>query len=303
MLLLEQTNTTFIQKGGCNSCHNQMLPAVAQAFARDRGIAVGAPMALIPPELNEFTTDRLVEHNSNGASSMSYEMFWYAGVKRPLDDRINALVYLLKTMQQPNGRWMQRATRPPLTSDDFQTTALAIHALKTYGRAAEKADNEARIARARSWLLEAKPGTTLEAAFHVLGLAWSNAGDQAVEQAAKTLRAGQSKDGGWSQLPSMENDAYATGLSLWALHQAGADTKSAVYQSGLRYLLGTQAADGTWHVKTRALPVQPYFESGYPYAHDQWISAAAAAYSTMAIAAAIEPQRNAKLSSSIDIGR
>ena len=93
----------------------------------------------------------------------------------------------------------------------------------------------------------------------------------------------------------METDAYATGLALWALHEGGVSTKSAAYQSGLRYLLGTQAADGTWHVKTRALPVQPYFESGYPYAHDQWISAAAAAYSTMAIAAAVEPQRTAAL--------
>ncbi|MEP7367963.1 MAG: ankyrin repeat domain-containing protein, partial [Acidobacteriota bacterium] len=263
MVLLETTNSTFIQKGGCNSCHNQMLPAVAQAFARDRGVAVGQPMDLVPPEKNEFTTDRLIEHNSFGASSMSYEMFWYAGVKRPADDRIDALVYLLKTMQQPDGRWMQRAGRPPLTSDDFQTTALAIHALKTYGRPADRADNEARIARARSWLLEAKPHHTLEAAFHVLGLAWSNAGDQAIEQAAKTLRAGQAKDGGWRQLPSMETDAYATGLALWALNEGGVPAKSAAYQNGLRYLIGTQATDGTWHVKTRSLPVQPYFESGY----------------------------------------
>jgi hypothetical protein len=55
----------------------------------------------------------------------------------------------------------------------------------------------------------------------------------------------------------------------------------------LKYLLSTQASDGTWHVRTRALPIQPYFESGYPYEHDQWISGAAAAYATMAISAAV----------------
>ena len=60
------------------------------------------------------------------------------------------------------------------------------------------------------------------------------------------------------------------------------------YRAGLRYLLSTQAADGTWHVKTRALPFQPYFESGYPYGHDQWISAAAAAYATLALSAAVD---------------
>ncbi|MBL8290427.1 MAG: hypothetical protein JNN08_01250, partial [Bryobacterales bacterium] len=294
MVLLEQTNATFIQKGGCNSCHNQMLPAVAQMFARNRGIAVGEPMSLIPPEKNEFTTDRLIEHNSFGANSLGYELFWYASVKRPADERIDAQIYLLKTMQQPSGTWMTRATRPPLTSDDFQTTAFAIHAIKTFGRAVDRADNESRIARARSWLLEATPQTTLESAFQVLGLVWSNAGAAAVEQASKTLRAGQGSDGAWRQLPSMESDAYATGLALWALHEGGVSASSDVYRRGLRYLLGTQSADGTWHVKTRSLPVQPYFESGYPYVHDQWISAAAASYATMAIAAAVEPQRAAR---------
>ena len=80
-------------------------------------------------------------------------------------------------------------------------------------------------------------------------------------------------------------------MSLFALYESGVPVTRASYQTGLRYLLDTQAADGTWHVRTRALPVQPYFESGYPYGHDQWISAAGAAYATMAIAAAVEPQR------------
>jgi hypothetical protein len=56
----------------------------------------------------------------------------------------------------------------------------------------------------------------------------------------------------------------------------------------------TQATDGTWHVRTRAIPIQPYFESGYPYGPDQWISAAGAAYATLAIASALEPLEAAK---------
>jgi hypothetical protein len=91
----------------------------------------------------------------------------------------------------------------------------------------------------------------------------------------------------------MSSDAYATGLALYAMSQAGLSATDAAYQRGLRYLLDTQAADGTWHVKTRALPIQPYFETGYPYDHDQWISAAGAAYATMAITAAVEVPRQA----------
>lgn len=39
-----------------------------------------------------------------------------------------------------------------------------------------------------------------------------------------------------------------------------------------RLLLRSQQQDGTWHVATRALGFQSYFESGFPHGHDQWIS-------------------------------
>ena len=74
----------------------------------------------------------------------------------------------------------------------------------------------------------------------------------------------------------------------FALHEARMPAMHQTYRAGLAYLLSTQAADGTWHVRTRALPFQPYFESGYPYGPDQWISAAAAAYATLALSAAVD---------------
>lgn len=294
LALLEKTSPTFIKKGGCNSCHNQMLPAAAQAIARRHGIATGEPIAQLPSELSEATTERIVEYATINANSLGYELFSYAAAGRPIDARIAAQVYSLKSMQEPEGYWRTAGNRPPLTFDDFTTTAYAIYALTTYAPAAQRADNDARIARARSWLLEAKPKTTHERAFHLLGLAWSKAGRDSLDKAAREIEAAQRKDGGWNQLTAMSSDAYATGMSLFALYEGGVPVTRPSYQSGLRYLLETQAADGTWHVRARALPVQPYFESGYPYAHDQWISAAGAAYATMAIAAAVEPQRAAR---------
>ena len=68
-------------------------------------------------------------------------------------------------------------------------------------------------------------------------------------------------------------------------------TTDPVYQKGVQYLRQTQAADGTWHVKTRSIPVQPYFESGFPYGHDQWISAAGTSWAAMALTLTIEPQK------------
>jgi N-acyl-D-amino-acid deacylase len=54
----------------------------------------------------------------------------------------------------------------------------------------------------------------------------------------------------------------------------------------LLYLLNTQAEDGSWRVKRRAVPLQQHFESGFPYGRDQFISAAGTAWSTIALALA-----------------
>ena len=170
-----------------------------------------------------------------------------------------------------------------------------IHALRAYAAPAEADDTDARIGRARSWLLNNRPDRTQERAFQLLGLAWSHADDATIDAAALSLQASQRADGGWSQLPALESDAYATGIALFALHEARMPTTHRTYRAGLAYLLSTQAADGTWHVRTRALPFQPYFESGYPYGPDQWISAAAAAYATLALSAAVDvPQAAAR---------
>ena len=294
LALLEQTSPTFVKKGGCNSCHNQMLPAAAQAFARKHGIPTGPTIEQLPPEVSEVTTERYIEYSTNPVNSAGYELYAYASAGLATDARIDAQIYFVKSMQQPEGYWRTVGNRPPLSFDDFTTTAYAIHALKTYTSEVQRADTETRLARARSWLLEAKPETTQERAFHLLGLAWSKSGREAQNKAAQGLRAMQQNNGGWSQLSATEADAYATGMALFALHEGGVAASDPAYQKGLRYLLSTQAADGTWHVKSRALPVQPYFESGYPYGHDQWISAAGAAYATMAIAAAVEPERRAQ---------
>src|SRR5947207_14019285 len=80
---LEKTSPTFIKKGGCNSCHNQMLPAAAQAFARRRGIPTGETIAQLPPEVSEITTERIIEYSANGANSLGYELFAYGAANRP----------------------------------------------------------------------------------------------------------------------------------------------------------------------------------------------------------------------------
>ena len=75
-----------------------------------------------------------------------------------------------------------------------------------------------------------------------------------------------------------------------ALHDAGGmATDALVWRRGIEFLIRTQASDGTWHVPTRLPPwvSPPYFESGYPYGRDQFISVAGANWSLRALALAL----------------
>ena len=44
-------------------------------------------------------------------------------------------------------------------------------------------------------------------------------------------------------------------------------------------------------MKTRAFPVQPQMDSGYPFGYNQWISAAGASWSSIAIAYTLPTKR------------
>jgi hypothetical protein len=300
---LVRTSPTFIKKGGCNSCHNQMLPAAAQAFARGRGIEVGPPIEQLAPELSEATAERYAEYSvagGAGINALAFEFFANDLLKRPADARIRSQIHYIKSQQQPNGHWRASVTnhgqqglarpgaaRPPLITDDFTPTAFMVRAMAVYGPSSEAADTRGRIDKARDWLAKAQAVRTQEHAFRVLGLKWAGADRRAIESAARSLQTLQHANGGFSQLPTLPPDAYATGIALYALHEAGMPATHQVYQSGLKFLLSTQAPDGTWHVRSRSLEFQPYFESGYPYERDQWISAAGAAYATFALAAGV----------------
>jgi squalene cyclase len=99
----------------------------------------------------------------------------------------------------------------------------------------------------------------------------------------------QRADGGWAQRDELASDAYSTGMTLWALAETGAIRPGDdVYRRGVRFLLSTQHPDGLWFVASRAVKLQPYFEGGFPYGSDQWISSMATGWAANALALAID---------------
>ena len=295
--LLQQTDVTFLKKSGCVSCHNNTLVAMAVSAARRQGVRVDEAIAHQQAEAIGTFLDGWRERALQGlsipgeADTVSYILLGLAAEKYPANDATDAMARLLRRQQRPNGQWRVFGHRPPLESSDIEVTAASMRSLQLYAPKIDRAVFDTCVARAAAWLKSTPPRTTEDRVFQLLGLGWAKAEAAAIQRAARALVAEQRSDGGWAQLPTLASDAYATGQALVALEASGAlAVTDPVYKRGVQYLLNTQLADGSWLVRTRALPIQPYFESGFPHGQDQFISAAASNWAAIALARAISPR-------------
>jgi hypothetical protein len=190
----------------------------------------------------------------------------------------------LKNLQREDGSVRVITDRPPLESSDFQVTAASVRALRAYGLKSQRPAYEKSVAAAVKWLETATPKDNEDYAYKILGLVWGEGNREILRRTARELLARQRPDGGWAQIPAIASDAYATGQALVAIAASRAvPTNNADYQRGIRFLLNTQLEDGSWYVHTRAAAIQPHFDSGFPHGHDQFISAAATNWATMAL--------------------
>jgi hypothetical protein len=301
----KESTAAFIRqarKQDCVSCHQQYLPQAAVGQARGRSLRVDDAAAREQLELwgriarrsgNEFDRrDYMLEplFHPEGVFTRGYQLFALASEKVAPDDTTDAMVHWLAAVQAADGRWVINLPRPPIQSGDVAATALAVQGLKAYGWPGRKAEFDARVDKARRWLWTVRPESNEEAVYQVLGLHWAGEPADKLEALAKGLLARQREDGGWSQLPTLGSDAYATGQALSALAQAANRPASdPAFRRGVRYLLATQGDDGTWHATRRAFPFQPTMASGFPHGRDSWLSAAATSWAVIALTQAIDP--------------
>ena len=293
-LLLSTGPTFFKQSGGCISCHNNSLPAIAARLAMDRKVAVDPGLAAHHTKAAMATWRPMQENMAVGASSVgglvanvSYEMAALAQEGFPRNFVTDAAALALLRLQRSNGSWAIADTRPPL-GGDVLWTALCVRALQAYAPPALRSRRDVALRRAVSYLLEVQPRGTQEEAFVLLGLRWASASEGTLAKRRVRLLALQREDGGWAQLPSMRSDAYATGEALHALSLAGVKAVAPEYRRGIAYLLKTQLSDGSWFIPTRGLAFQPYQETGFSHGRSQFISAAATSWAAIALTAAIE---------------
>jgi hypothetical protein len=293
--LLQRTDASFVPKAGCVSCHNNSLEAMAVGLARKRGFHVDEQVATQQVKANRIILEEMRDRLHQGffvpvgdffgPDILGYILLGLDAEHFKPDLNNDAAAMYLRTHQMADGQWAFGAgdNRPPLCSLYIGQTALAMRALQLYAPKADKPAYDKSIQLAAAWLAKTQPKTNDDRGWRVLGLAWAGKDKAALQKAMQELLAVQRSDGGWSDVSSMASTAYATGKALVALQTAGLPISDAAYERGVQFLLSTQQEDGSWYVRTRALAFQPYFDAGFPYAFDQWISAAGTSWATMAL--------------------
>jgi len=282
----------FPERTSCISCHHNALPAIAAATARRKGIEIDEAHARANLDhIVEFFTASMPRMMlgdpavGGEALTAGYVQVALAGNSHPLDTMTATITHWLIARQMSEGNWLGNGlNRPPSEYSSISHTAMAAAGLTSYDIPGLKTPIERSLRRAQQWLLNAEPKSAEERGMRLMGLVWTKAPRPRVEEAMRDVRTRQDADGGWSQFGRTAPDAYATGLSLYALCVAGVPPTDDAYKRGVAFLLGTQYQDGTWLVKTHSFPVQRYFESGFPFGRHQWISTAGTSWASLAIA-------------------
>lgn len=300
--LMQASMQKFNQRTACVSCHQEGLGRIATGLAMDHGFNLdqsvqklqrgrlsGTLKAMLPMHTAALKDPSamkqlpLIEMNEVSAID-SWLLTGMAANKEPANAGTAAMALVLARQQSKAGYWSFSLPRTPMQSSFFTVTALAIRSLQTYGPKSNAEELAERIQRAKQWLQKSEPRTSEDRASRLLGLKWANAPLEDRSKAADAILADQRPDGGWSQLPSLASDAYATGQALYALREGtGFPVNNLAYQRGVNYLLRTQDDDGSWFVNKRAIPANNYLDAGFPHGQSQYSSFNGTAWATMAL--------------------
>ncbi len=310
--LLTKSSRNYPNHRKCFACHHQTLPLLAVREARLAGLDVDPKLAT---EAGEFTgayfKGRIeLMRDGNGVPGRGM-MASYGVVTLSLADQLNTeqttsdatktpvlspelaeafARYLVQT-QKPDGHWPLGANRPPMEESKVTAVVLGRLALKlTSPRLNEewKGRAEATLLKANEWLQQAPLENTEDIVMRLCGMVVEQTPADQRKGVRQKLIERQRDDGGWGQTPDMPSDAYGTGQATFALLADNREGDVEAIQKATKWLLKAQQPDGSWFVKSRAKPVQEFFDNGDPHGKDQFIAISATGWATAALAKSLQ---------------
>ena len=296
--VLQRSAAEFVAKRACVSCHHNILTILTLDLARNRGFQIDSKV-LESVEEKTFRAlraanaldDAIQATTLNDPTPNDSYLLMAAHDAGVPSDLVTAVYARRLVLWQRDGHWITSDFRPPHSSSAFMATATAIRAIRFYMPEELSRERAAAVRGARQWLFGNRPASTEDAAFRLMGLVWAEASPEEIAAASRDLIATQNSNGGWPQLPDYDPDAYSTGEALFALHEAGVPATDTASSKAFRFLISTQARDGTWRVRTGMLSpaeVSPkYFSTGFPYAKDEYLSYAGSCWAVIALLTAL----------------
>ena len=286
--LIDRTSATFLETRKCFTCHTQTFAALVLTDAKRAGIHINdknlAAQVERAYEIYDLPSVRRSSSSLGGVrpDAVGHALLTLDIGQHPPNDKTKAMLRYLLDYGKESGHWkVAIENREPAEASNFTTNFLAVRAATRYGTAEQKDDIAARRTAVEAWFAKAEAKNTEDQVFRLFLANELGIPNKSREPFVRRLLDEQLADGGWAQKAGMKPDAYATASVLVALNKAGGTSAGhPQWQNGVQYLLKTQQPEGSWHVASRAKPVQKHFESGFPHGKDQFISAFATGWAT-----------------------
>ncbi len=167
-------------------------------------------------------------------------------------DSLKRLTDHLVQQQSEDGSWTAPDGLNPILGDGASGTFLTIMALT----ASTFEDLAPSIEKAIAWrATQTKPDDIQRRALSLLLASRIHATNSELVPLIDAVVERQNPDGGWSQIPTMPSDVYATGQALYALATARCGHNYSPTSRGITFLTTTQREDGSWQMTSR--PKEP----------------------------------------------
>ena len=290
----------------CFACHHQTLPMLAMTEAARAGLDLDQTWLDSQADTTHAYFEERIDdmnagdHVPGGSTTVGYGMWALRLAKRPSDSTTSAITtYLLKIQgaarqksaadpdltRLANARWTTSCRRPPMQGSDVADTVLALIGMEHYATAEQRVRLAESRAAAEKWLAQAPLVTQEDRIWRLRGLHELHGDAGAKDAVRRAIDRAQNQDGGWGASADQVSDAFSTGETLFVLCETGTPPEDVMIKRARDYLIRTQLDDGSWLVKSRVeKKAQPYFENGDPHGADQFLSTAATAWATAALA-------------------
>lgn len=249
---IQERGTWWIEEKNCVSCHRVHSMVWSLSEAQRQQIDVSDQLG---EWINWSTESSLAENDKGkvvGLGNKEALAQMLVGL-RSFGDKDGEIrkefAALLLDGQQEDGSWKAGGQLPSQKRPKAETNAVSTMWI-TLALLDHTSDEKtaATVERALKYIENIPTGKSTEWYAVRLLLAIRQNNESVGKEMIEHLKGQQHSDGGWGWLIDSPSDALGTGLAMYALAKAAANSSDPTLVRGQKYLIETQREDGSWAV-------------------------------------------------------